>query len=48
MFFGEDNGVQRYDELKYSIFNKLFQQQLGYFGDQKKFLYRKIYQIIKI
>ena len=31
MFFGEDNGVQRYDELKYPIFNKLFQQQLGYF-----------------
>jgi ribonucleoside-diphosphate reductase beta chain len=31
MFFGEDNGVQRYDSAKYPIFNKLFQQQLGYF-----------------
>ena len=31
MFFGKDLQVQRYDELKYPIFNKLFQQQLGYF-----------------
>ena len=31
MFFGQDLQVQRFDEMKYPIFNKLFQQQLGYF-----------------
>ena len=31
MFFGEDLGVQRYDIFKYPTFDKLTQQQLGYF-----------------
>ena len=31
MFFGEDLSVQRYDTFKYPIFDKLTQQQLGYF-----------------
>src|SRR5210317_1366513 len=31
MFFGEDLAVQRYDTMKYPIFDKLTQQQLGYF-----------------
>ena len=31
MFFGEDLAVQRYDTFKYPIFDKLTQQQLGYF-----------------
>ena len=31
MFFGAPLGVQRYDEFKYPIFEKLTQQQLGYF-----------------
>ena len=31
MFFGEDLAVQRYDTMRYPIFDKLTQQQLGYF-----------------
>ena len=31
MFFGEDLAVQRYDTMKYPIFDKLTQQQLGFF-----------------
>jgi ribonucleoside-diphosphate reductase beta chain len=31
MFFGEDLAVQRYDTMKYPLFDKLTQQQLGYF-----------------
>ena len=31
MFFGPPLGVQRYDKFKYPIFDKLTQQQLGYF-----------------
>ncbi len=31
MFFGAPLGVQRYDEFKYPVFEKLTQQQLGYF-----------------
>ena len=31
MFFGEDNGVQRYDTFKYPIFDKLTDHQLGLF-----------------
>ena len=31
MFFGEDQNTQRYDQFKYPIFDKLTQQQLGYF-----------------
>jgi ribonucleotide reductase beta subunit family protein with ferritin-like domain len=31
MFFGNPLGVQRYDQYKYPVFDKLTQQQLGYF-----------------
>ena len=31
MFFGAPLGVQRYDSYKYPIFEKLTQQQLGFF-----------------
>lgn len=31
MFFGDDLAVQRYDTFKYPIFDKLTQQQLGFF-----------------
>ena len=31
MFFGEDLQIQRYDNMRYPIFDKLNQQQLGYF-----------------
>ena len=31
MFFGQPLGLQRYDEYKYPVFEKLTQQQLGYF-----------------
>ena len=31
MFFGKPLGVQRYDSYKYPIFDRLNQQQLGYF-----------------
>ena len=31
MFFGEDNGVQRYDTFKYPVFDKLTEHQLGLF-----------------
>ena len=31
MFFGQPLGVQRYDEYKYPVFDRLTQQQLGYF-----------------
>jgi len=31
MFFGQPLGIQRYDKYKYPVFDKLTQQQLGYF-----------------
>ena len=31
MFFGKPLGIQRYDTYKYPVFDKLTQQQLGYF-----------------
>ena len=31
MFFGQPLGVQRYDNFKYPVFDRLTQQQLGYF-----------------
>ena len=31
MFFGAPLGVQRYDQFKYPVFDKLTQTQLGYF-----------------
>ena len=32
LFFGEALAVQRYDTFKYPIFDRLCQQQLGFFG----------------
>ena len=32
MFFGSPLSIQRYDSYKYPIFDKLTQQQLGYFS----------------
>ena len=48
MFFGPDLQIQRYDNMKYPIFDKLNQQQLGYFWDLKKYLYKKIEMIIEL
>ena len=48
MFFGPPLGVQRYDKFKYPVFDKLTQQQLGYFWRPKRFLSRRIVQIIKL
>ena len=31
MFFGQPLGLQRYDSYKYPVFDRLTQQQLGYF-----------------
>ena len=31
MFFGEEPNTQRFDQQKYPIFEKLNQQQLGFF-----------------
>ena len=31
MFFGEDGGIQRYDDFRYPQFDKLNQTMLGYF-----------------
>ena len=40
MFFGEDLQVQRYDNMKYLIFDKLTQQQLGFF-ETEEYLYKR-------
>ena len=45
MFFGDEPNTQRFDQQKYPVFEKLNQQQLGFF-DQKKYLYKKIETII--
>ena len=37
MFFGQPLGVQRYDSYKYPVFDKLTQQQLGYFWRRRSF-----------
>ena len=36
MFFGEDLQVQQYSDMKYPIFDKLNQQQLGIFGEPEE------------
>jgi len=48
MFFGQPLGVQRYDGSKYPVFEKLTQQQLGYFWDQRKYPYKKTVLTIRI
>ena len=45
---GEELNTPRYDDFKYPIFDKLTQTQLGYFGDPKKFHYRKIEMTINL
>ena len=47
MFFKGDLQVQQYSDMKYPIFDKLNQQQLGYFWAPEEYLYRKIETIIK-
>ena len=47
MFFGEDLQVQQYSDMKYPIFDKLNQQQLGYFWRPEEVFYRKIETITK-
>ena len=42
MFFGKPLGIQRYDNYKYPVFERLTTQQLGYSGDQRRSHYRKI------
>ena len=46
MFFGKPLGIQRYDSYKYPVFDKLLLNNWDIFGDQKKYLYRKIVEII--
>jgi len=41
MFFGQPLGIQRYDSYKYPVFEKLTTQQLGYFGDVRRFHSKK-------
>lgn len=38
MFFGQNVNISRYDQQKYSIFEKLIEKQLSFFGDQKKLI----------
>ena len=42
MFFGAPLGIQRYDTYKYPIFDKLTQQQLGYFWRPEEVSLQKI------
>jgi ribonucleoside-diphosphate reductase beta chain len=50
MFFGKPLGVQRYDSYKYPVFDKLTQQQLGYFWRPEEISLQKDrgdYQILR-
>ena len=42
MFFGKPLGVQRYDSYKYPVFDKLTQQQLGYFWRPEEVSLQKV------
>ncbi|BCU96127.1 MAG: hypothetical protein CM15mV11_2020 [Caudoviricetes sp.] len=46
MFFGKPLGVQRYDSYKYPVFDKLTQQQLGYFWRPEEVSLQKIVETI--
>jgi len=48
MFFGAPLGIQRYDSYKYPIFDKLTQQQLGYFWRPEEVSLQKDRAIIKL
>ena len=48
MFFGAPLGVQRYDEYKYPVFDKLTTQMLDTSGDQRRFPYRRTEQTINL
>ena len=39
MFFGEDLQVQQYSDMKYPIFDKLNQQQLGLFLETRRSIF---------
>ena len=41
MFFGQPLGVQRYDSYKYPVFEKLTQQQIGYFWQPEEISLQK-------
>lgn len=41
MFFGSPLGIQRYDEYKYSVFEKLTEQQLDYYWRPQEFSLQK-------
>ena len=47
MFFGKSLQVQRYDNMKYPIFDKLCQRQLGYFWRPEEISLQKALEIIK-
>ena len=46
MFFGEEPNTQRFDQQKYPIFEKLNQQQLGFFWRPEEVSLQKIEMII--
>ena len=46
MFFGEDGGVQRYDDFKYPQFDKLNQTMIGYFWRPEEVSLQKTGQTI--
>ena len=48
MFFGAPLGLQRYDNYKYPIFDKLTQQQLGYFWRPEEVSLQKDRLIIRL
>ena len=48
MFFGQPLGVQRYDEYKYPVFDRLTQQQLGYFWRPEEVSLQKDVVITKL
>ena len=47
MFFGQPLGVQRFDVAKYPVFEKLKEQQNGFFCHLKRYPYKKTGGIIK-
>ena len=48
MFFGQPLGLQRYDEYKYPVFDKLTTQQLGYFWRPEEVSLQKDLSLIHI
>ena len=48
MFFGAPLGVQRYDEYKYPVFDRLTTQMLGYFWRPEEVSLQRIEQTINL